>query len=546
MNLLVIKKVLNKYYFLILTFLIIYFLYALFYKLGYEYSQPTADLWVNRAYRFFVSFKGKDYSGTYVFYHPGVTISWLVGAVIYYFPKYMMHRYGYTLDPLNSKIFPEFNFLALIPIEVVIFLSVMFVYFLIYKYVNKWVSLLFLFFISTEPFFIGNARSLHMDAFVAIFMFVSFISMLFFLYKNKLYLFIISCLFFALSLLTRSNSFILLPYIFLILLYKSFLETKQTKNIIYFFVFKAGAFLFISYVFVIIFWPTLWVDPIHPFIRMLQEGVFSTGLGDETSSRLIYFIDTSNNSLVTKLFHYPLQFVYRVNSFLALSFFYFLLIFLRPLSIKKIYIFVKQRKKVNLDTLMVLILGYIVFYTVVISYPDKMIFRYMLPIIPFVVFFVSFSLYRYISATYFNIKKIIIFVFFGFGTFILSYIVYPNSLVYYNPFLGGIKGSSRMVNTDQAGAGLSKIAYELNKNTRANDLSVAVYDAPVFKLYFYGKTKELKAYNPFTNIVDTDYVILGVQNDTNYFNPINSKYILVKSYKYLGQNQWYLYKKITN
>src|SRR3989344_6706104 len=192
----------RKYIYLLLSlFVFIYLIYALFYELGYEYSQATADLWINRSYRFFLAFKSNDFEDTYVFYHPGVTISWLVGAVTYYFPKYLRWKYGYVLDPLNPQVFPEFNFLSLVPIVLSIFLTILISYFLLKKFLDKWASLIFVFLLSTEPFFISNTRSIHMDAFVTMFVFLSYLTLIVYFFAERWrysYLILSSC-FFALS-----------------------------------------------------------------------------------------------------------------------------------------------------------------------------------------------------------------------------------------------------------------------------------------------------------------------------------------------------------
>src|SRR3989344_9169294 len=78
--------------------------YLLFYNLG-EYNQPTANLWINRSYKFFYEVKTKNFDQTYVFYHPGVTLMWLVGPVVYYFPKYTMYFYNQTINPFDARVF---------------------------------------------------------------------------------------------------------------------------------------------------------------------------------------------------------------------------------------------------------------------------------------------------------------------------------------------------------------------------------------------------------------------------------------------------------
>jgi hypothetical protein len=133
---------------------------------------------------------------------------------------------------------------------------------------------------------------------------------------------------------------------------------------------------------------------------------------------------------------------------------------------------------------------------------------------------------------------------FVFGSVIETLFVYPNSLVYYNPLFGGMRGAAKIINTDQAGAGLSSIAYELNTYPNSESITVAVYDSVPFSQYSKSDVRMLKKYNPVTNPVNTDYVIIGVQGDTAFFDIKDSKYKLIKEYKYRGQTHWYMFKKV--
>ena len=293
----------------------------------------------------------------------------------------------------------------------------------------------------------------------------------------------------------------------------------------------------------IIFWPALWANPIKPFLDMINEGILATGLGDETTSRLIYFADISNTSIITKIIHYPLQFIFRTNGFLVIGAFLSIFYVVRSWLKNRNLFF---NSIIDFENFLILSsLLFILFYLGVISYPNKMIFRYILPIYPFIILFVSLILkrnWRILSTSY---LKYLVYIFL-IGHFIESLSSYPNSFTYYNLFAGGIYASARVVNTDQAGAGLPKIAYELNALKNSKEISVAVYDSIPFSQYFYGHSRMLKQYNPISNSVDTDYVILGIQGDDKYFDKGDLRYELVKEYSYRGQKHWYLYKLVEN
>lgn len=516
-----------------------------FYQLGFEYSQPTADLWINRAYRFFLAFKNNDFAGTYVFYHPGVTITWLVGAIVWYFPKYQQLKYGVIYDPMDERVFSEFNSLALIPIVTVAFGTILFLSYTLFKNVGIKVSLLFLFFFATENFFIGNIRSIHMDAFVSLFLFGSFLTYSYFLYnfdlKSKIFYFTTSALFLALSILTRSNSLIYMPFFGIInLLYLILIKQLNFKAIL-----KQGVlmilFIFIGYVFMIITWPAMWVDPVGPVIRMLNEGVFTTGLQDVTKSQLIYLGGFENESIVTKLIHYPLIFLFRTNGgFILLLFLSISALIAKVASNKrKLYLYLTRPNDVKVFLCISSII-FILFYLFVISIPDKMIFRYVLPIYPFAFLLTAIFIYYATSSKPKPFKSTLIFCLIV--ILVESFSTFPNSLTYYNRFIGGIDASSKIINTDQAGAGLPVVARDLNKIDQ--DASVSVYDSVPFSQYFYGSTKALKFFDKENNLVNTDYVIIGKQNFADYFDISRTDYKLLKTYSFGLMDQWYLYKKL--
>jgi len=503
--------------------------YLLFYNLG-EYDQPTANLWINRSYKFFYEVKTKNFDQTYLFYHPGVTLMWLVGPVVYYFPKYTMYLYNQTIDPFDAKVFYEFNKLALIPIVTTVFATIILNLFIIKKLFSKNIALIFLLLVISEPFFIGNARSIHVDTLQTVFIFTTFLTSLYYLQsKNKLYL-LLSGLFLGLSILTKITTVIIVPYLGLLYL-TNYLSFKQINKSILKTTLNFLAIILICSTLFFALWPIMWTQPIQTLQKIYQDGIAESGFEHNLGYNYIYFTSISNDSIITKVIHYPLQFIFRTNGFLIIL----SLISLTYLLKLKNNIFIKKNKILILCALFPL------YYLVLMSTSGKMIFRYLLIIYPFFHLFLALSINKLLK-TRFRIIIIALLLF----AIIDSSLSSTNSLTYYNTIVGGISSSKSTIYTDQAGAGLYNIADDLNKVENIGNQSVAVFDNNSFSGFFAGDTLKLKNHNYTNNKVNTDFVIIGVQNDNKYFDTNRKDYKLIKQYKYRGQTHWDLYKKVTN
>jgi len=456
-----------------ILFLFLFFILCLsfYYNLG-EYNQPTANLWVQRAYRFFYEIKTHNPDQTYIFYHPGVTLMWLVGPVVYYFPKYTLYFYNQVIDPYNSIVFYQFNKLALIPIVTTILITILVNLFLIKKLFSSTIAILFLFAIVSEPFFIGNARSIHVDTLQTVFIFTTFLSSLCYLkLKNKLYL-AISGLFLGLAMLTKVTTIIVIPYLGLIYLINYFLLKKSYKSILKT-VYNFLPLILISGAIIFVLWPVMWYTPLKTLQKIYQDGIAESGFEHNLGYNYIYFANISNNSVVTKVIHYPLQFLFRTNGFLIVL----LLISLTYLLRIKNKIFIKK------NMLLIAVLLFPIYYIALMSVSNKMIFRYLLIIYPFFHLLLAFSINKLLKT---KLKFVIIcLLLFALTDSILSS---TNSLTYYNTLLGGINGSKQIIYTDQAGAGLYNIAKDLNQVQKIKNKSVAVYDYNSFSAFFAGDT----------------------------------------------------------
>ena len=512
-----------------ILFLFLFFVlcFSFYYNLG-EYNQPTSNLWIQRAYKFFYLIKTHNFDQTYLFYHPGVTLMWLVGPVIYYFPKYTLYFYNQVIDPYNSIVFYQFNKLALIPIVSTILVTIFINLFLIKRLFSKNIALIFLILVIAEPFFIGNSRSIHVDALQTVFIFSTFLASLYYLKtNNKLYL-IISGLFLGLAMLTKITTIIVIPYLGLIYLTNYFLLKESYKSILKT-IYNFLPLILISSATIFLLWPVMWYHPLQTLQKIYQDGIAESGFEHNLGYNYIYFANIPNNSIITKLIHYPVQFLFRTNGFLIVLLFTSLTYLLK----------VKNKFFIKNNKLLIVTLLFPLYYLALMSVSNKMIFRYLLIIYPFFHLFLSLCVNKLLKT---KLKPVII----GLLLFAVidSLLSSTNSLTYYNTLLGEINGSKHTIYTDQAGAGLYNIAKDLNQIKGIKNKSVAVYDNNSFSAFFAGDTLKLKNHNFTINVVNTNYAIIGVQNDTKYFDINRKDYKLIKQYKYQGQTHWSLYKKV--
>jgi hypothetical protein len=227
--------------------------------------------WIRQGANFYYALGQREFKNTLYEYHPAVTTMWVVaGGMLAYFPEYRTLQQGYLKPGKFNSFLPEQGKdpLQLLVasrtvqavVDIVLFLIVYFLLRLLFDGRSAFFTTIF---ISLSPFFLGHSRVLNHEGMLGLFLLVSLLSMLVFLYVDrKLFFLLLSSFAGALAQLTKSSAIVLFPVIVLALLIHAIglKDRKFSQGLIgaikifgiWFVVLVIGYFLF---------WPGMWVAP---------------------------------------------------------------------------------------------------------------------------------------------------------------------------------------------------------------------------------------------------------------------------------------------
>ncbi|MFH1565755.1 MAG: phospholipid carrier-dependent glycosyltransferase [bacterium] len=530
---------------LILMFLLLYIP-----ALGYSYVQPTDPVWAQRGIQFYEAFRHGDFAQTYTKYHPGVTLMWITGISYKIFYTFQKLYFGYVRDLFlyQVELYSIYSFIVKFFIAGSIFSILFYCYSIIKKHISSTFAFWVIFFIITEPFVIGNVRSIHVDALATFFMFASVISFWALQVEKfslKKYI-LLTGIFTGFALLTKISSLVLFPFfiissilvkisgkisikVFLGTLFKAF-----RRNIFILF-----SISFVSAIIFFLFFPAMWSNPISTIQKIVSDGFLDTALNEE-SSQIVLGWDIA--TLKYRYLSYFIQIMFRTSPLVLIGFLFGLLSFvLRFFSNKKT---IKPLSS-NMKSLLLNSLIFIFGYYLMISISDKKIFRYILPLYPFLSVFVAYTVTKIFSTINLRTYKIKIFViaFVILYQFLQPVSVYPNFFAYFNPLLGGIKNASKVISLNQDATGYYIVGEYLNRKLNAEEITVGCYDSGPMYAYFRGHTIKLKLIELSQEYLkDMDYILLPVQEGWQYLP--KEDFRLEKVFRINNFDYWYLYKKI--
>ena len=409
----------NKYFLLILAFVVIYLLLHIPY-LGVNELNPDAVNWHKRSEQFILGLKSGDLSLTYQHYHPGVTLMWIVGVPVELLKQFTSIGTVYTAD--TYLVFHTAAKLSLVSVNLV--LALLTIFFLT-KLTGFNKAYLIVFFLNAEPFFLGNAKVLHMDIlFTSLVMLALITGYLMVTIKDRKYL-ILSGLFSALTVLTRSVGVGVVMFNSALLLYTLLVTKTNVRAIIKTY---SAYILAFAFVFVILF-PALWVSPIDVLDKMFTR---SFEIGVEEGHPQIYFGEETENP---GILFYPITLLMKVSPFILTGVFFYLL-FEFVLQIKELanikdkVLELITTKHISFAVVMtVFFLGYFGVYTL----SSKKLDRYMLPLF-FPLSFFSVYGYSKILSLKPNLGALYtISLLFLASVFVPILSLYPYEFLYYSP-----------------------------------------------------------------------------------------------------------------
>ncbi|MFH1407810.1 MAG: glycosyltransferase family 39 protein [Patescibacteria group bacterium] len=497
--------------------------------LGFDVINIDYPLWDNRATNFFIYLKTFNFVETYRTSHPGVTLMWLGGGAIEVFSR--VYTQFFHIAPVINEysIFPWRSlFIKLTLVFAILFLYLLAV-FLITKIFNKKVALLFFVLVSLEPCIIAHDRIFHLEGLLTALIFVSCLFSIYF-WKNLEFRYLLfSAIFSALSFLTKVTGIFSFSFFFLTSLIMSSPRDKK-------FFIRGAIFSFSFLLFVVIFFPAMWVSPIDTLSKMLYGALSMSETGHSQ-----YFLGSWTDN--PGILFYPIVFLFKSSPILIIWLLVFVIVSLWKRGVlKRTDKFLSLKLKET-----ILLLFFILFYLAEVSLFSKKVPRYILPIYPPLLLLMSLSLISVYKKLKNRAKKYAIALFsLGiFISFVLLYKTYPNFLAYTNPILGGMKTADYFVGNKHFGFGLKAVAEYMNKKPYIEGIKL-IFDGDGTIGPFYLGMARNATYIYRDHISTADYFLLPyylLDTDPMYLE-YKKDFVLEKVFNVNGYPYWYLFRNV--
>lgn len=519
-------KMISKRHFFILFLFIAIFLITRLPRLGNDEINPDAVNWHYRSEQFIVGLKTGQFEKTYQHYHPGVILMWVIGIPI------EVYKQITGIKIYNQYTFYTFHFIAKYSLVFTQLFLTIFIVFILSKIFPFKKTILILFLLSMEPFFVGNSRLLHMDIIFTLFVFSSLTLFYLYILKNNYYWLLLAALFSSLAFLTKSIGIGLFMYLFFGGFLFFSIYRKNLINKIYI------PFIFISTFFIstFILFPALWKSPFYVLTNIFSEG---QRIGLENGHEQIFFGEKVND---------PGPLFYPITLFLKTSPLIFLGIFFYFISLVRL-IFSKNKNKAilfNKDNLIgfttfltFFYLGYFIFMTL----SSKKIDRYMLVLFPLLTVYASTG-YLYICENVKNIYKkyflIIPAVFFFIFVIQPLITIFPYYFTYTNPLLGSSYNANNIIGQKPFGIGIFDVKNKILKDY-GPDTKVGFIDTkPIKSIYPNSLVHDIRVDGPS----GLDAIILGINEDfPENVTKSNTKFTKDSSIFINGLEYWRFYVK---
>jgi len=445
--------------------------------------------WASRSVVFIRALQGKDFAGTLLVGHPGVTTMWAGGAGMaiqsWLRPDISedLALIGKGGDKAKKKL-PIFLPAAKLPIALITATSVMGIYLLVKALFNRRIAFLCVILIAIDPFYLAHSRVLHLDALTSTFMTLSLLSLLLYLTHHRC----LGYLFFSgsmagLAFLSKSPSFFLIPFAGLLLAVTCYIRPLDLRKVASRLVIPFALWGSVAALFFVIFWPAMWVNPVGTLRQVLAS---AKGYAVTPHENLNFFLGQVRPDPGPWL--YPVALLFRMTPLTTLG------------AMASIPVLLKgeQEGKMVLRSLLVYILLFGIFMTM----GAKKFDRYLLPIFPSVDIVASVGLWGLVKTVRFNRKSVVALALALAlqAGHVLSY--HPYYLSYYNPLAGGAGQAVKTVLVGW-GEGMEQAARYLNQKEGARELKVATKAGPSFVPYFIGHQVDAVCYNS----ADVDYVV---------------------------------------
>jgi hypothetical protein len=171
-------------------------------------------LWYERAVHFGDALLAQDWGATYQSYHPGVPTMWLagIGLKLFAWGRGLSSDQLLGLEPTRPGTMNDAIAAGVIPMALVIALCITLSYPLLNHIAGRKVALAGSFLLALDPFHLSYSKVLHVDALLATFVLTSALFLLSYLRRARWLDLALSGAFAGLAFLSKSPSWLLLPY----------------------------------------------------------------------------------------------------------------------------------------------------------------------------------------------------------------------------------------------------------------------------------------------------------------------------------------------
>jgi hypothetical protein len=483
-----------------------------------RFVTPDEPKWLARSANFYRALSQGDLKGTFTREHPGVTVTWIgTAGLLWRYPEYPKDAPGRLTE--SAQIETVLREQGKQPLQVLeggrilmvfAILAVLLAAFWQAARLAGWLPAIAGFLlIAFDPFHAGLTRLLHLDGLASSLMLLSILAFFGYLYRGRrLVDLLLSGTAAGFGWLTKSPAFFLAPFLALITLVELGRLWLDHRSLALSDLWRAAWPVALwsasGWLVFILFWPSMWVQPVETLERVFTEANTYAAEGHSTE---VFF----NGMAITGdpgLRFYPVTYLWRSTPLVlgGLVLAGLVLILGRQAGIDR-----EQRRLIGVLAL------YAILFTLFMTLGSKKFDRYLLPAFPALdlaagIGWVSGLSWLGVQLASRASARFILPL--GMGIIVAGQALgvvqtYPYYLSYYNPLMGG-SGRAPEVMMIGWGEGIDQAARYLNAKPGAADMQVmSWYPDGVFSYIFNGRTIGVESEWELTEpvMLDSDYVV---------------------------------------
>ncbi len=510
-------------------------------------DEPT---WENRSASFYYALTHSEYAATNLTGHPGVTTMW-AGAVAYawIFPRYEkagQFKMGETrlLDLFQRQGSNPLKLLAAARLVVAIIMIALVL--LSFTFARRLFGLPLALgmyaLIAFDPFHVSHSRYLHTNGLLASFMFLSLLSLIYYLQKRSLAALIVSGAATGLAIISITPGVMMIPAAGLLLALNlrdtdtgrwDFSPAALVRRV----VIPMSVWSVAILLTIFIAWPAMWEHPVKTLTSILSYG-FSAAEGEIGSAGFVKAYTTDYDPHAKYYYYYPLSYLWRTTPVVLVG-----LLLAIPAFWRRNRSILEQPVRRALVSLLIFALT----YTVLMSLGSKKFDRYLLPVyLPLdlvagagwyaAAHWVAQALAPRLRASY-SILGVFIFVtaFQAYGTLR----TYPYYNTYFDPLLGGLRAAPRVMSVGW-GEGLQDAAIFLQHQPDIHHKTIYTWYSLAFNWYAAGlgvraQFADVSDAIPLSQYQASDYIVVYINQAQRHYPPALLDYLATQQPAYTAR-----------